>query len=113
MLTRDAIVASSPVILDSGEHHVLAVHGSAGASASAEGWYPGTGRQNSSWARIGLATAGQRDDGMVVFAIIAFSRPTAKAAGTARGGLWPCGLREARCGPGRRPGHPDLIAGPG
>ena len=35
MLTRDAIVASSPVILDSGEHHVLAVHGWFG---SASGW---------------------------------------------------------------------------
>jgi hypothetical protein len=29
----------------------------AGANASAEGWYPGTGRQNSSWAGTGLATA--------------------------------------------------------
>ena len=35
MLTRDAIVASSPVILGSGEHHVLAVHGWFG---SASGW---------------------------------------------------------------------------
>ena len=35
MLTREAIVASSPVILGSGEHHVLAVHGWFG---SASGW---------------------------------------------------------------------------
>lgn len=29
----------------------------AGANASSEGRYPGTGRQNSSWARTGFATA--------------------------------------------------------
>jgi hypothetical protein len=56
---------------------------------------------------------GQRDDGTVIFAITAFSRPVAKAAGTARGRLWRYSLREARCGPGRRPGYPDPIAGPG
>jgi len=54
---------------------------------------------------------GQRDDGTVTFAITAFSRPRAKAAGTARGRLWRCGLQEARCGPGRRPGYPGPIAG--
>ena len=84
-----------------------------GGSASAEGWYSGHGPPEQQLGQDRVGDAGQRDDGMVIFAIIAFSRPTAKAAGTARGGLWRCGLREARCGPGRRPGHPDLIAGPG
>ena len=68
MLTREASVASSPVILGSGEHHVLAVHGWFG---SASGWgSPPEYLDGSAY--------------MVIFAIIAFSRPTAKAAGTAR-----------------------------
>ena len=129
MPTRDAIVASSPVILGSGEHHVLAVHGWFG---SASGWgSPPEYLDGSAYTYVFMDLRGYGDrmkvSGQFTMAEAAaeswvladelgwerFSRPTAKAAGTARGGLWRCGLREARCGPGRRPGHPDLIAGPG
>ncbi|MGO9505592.1 MAG: DUF1990 family protein [Streptosporangiaceae bacterium] len=55
---------------------------------------------------------GQRDDGTVIFAFPHSPGRRQRRLGR-RGAGWRCGLREARCGPGRGPGCPDPIAGPG